>query len=125
MDRRIKVIFAEDEKETRQNIVSYINHRYNLDVIEACDGKQAWDAYLEHEPNILITDLSMPEMDGLELIKKIRDIDNNLKIIVISAHAEDEKLEKASSLDVIDYHIKPLKRNVLVKSLDKVMSSFE
>jgi len=125
MNKKLKVIFAEDEIETRQNIVSYINNRYDCDIIEAADGHEAWKAYLEHQPNVLITDLSMPNMDGLELIQKIRDIDEDLKIIVVTAHTEDEKMATASRLDLIGYHIKPLKRNVLVSSLDKVINSFE
>ena len=121
MNQKIKLIFAEDEIETRQNIVAYINNRYNFEIIEANDGKEAWDAYLQHEPDVLITDLSMPEMDGLELIQKIREVDANLQIIVITAHTEDDKLEIANGLNIIDYHVKPLKRNALITSLDKVV----
>ena len=124
MNKKLKVIFAEDEKETRQNIVSYINNRYDFEIIEASNGQEAWEAYLEYKPNILITDLSMPEMDGLELIEKIRDIDKDLKIIVITAHAEDEKRELATTFNLIDYHVKPLKRHVLLSSLNKVTESF-
>ena len=122
MNKKIKVVFAEDEEETRHNIVSYINNRYNCEIIEACDGKEAWDAYVLHQPSLLITDLSMPEMDGLELIQKIRAVDKKLQIIVVTAHTEDDKLEIANSLNLIDYHVKPLKRNVLTSSLDKVVT---
>jgi len=122
MNTKIKILFAEDENETRQNIVTYIQNRYNFEIIEASDGKEALEKYLLYKPNLLITDLSMPEMDGLELIEQIRKIDSDIKIIVISAHTEDQKLEIAHSFNLVDYHVKPLKRKALISSLDKVLN---
>lgn len=123
MNQKLKLIFAEDEIETRKNIVSYINNNYDLDIIEVSNGNEAWAAYLKYQPDILITDLSMPEMDGIGLITKIRNVDEILKIIVISAHSEDDKLKEAMNLKLFDYHVKPLKRRVLLNSLDSVINS--
>lgn len=125
MQKKHTLIFAEDEIETRKNIVAYINNHFDFNVIEANNGKEAWSAYLEHKPKVLITDLSMPEMDGLDLIEQIRLVDDTIKIIVLSAHTEKEKLFKAVTLNLVDYHVKPLKRTMLLSSLEKVIQELE
>lgn len=118
MDKQYKLLYAEDERETRRNIVAYINDNYKLDIVEADDGEQAWKSYLEYKPDILITDLLMPKMCGLELIEKIREVDSDIKIIVVSAHGEQDKLLKAIKLNLIEYQIKPLNRKKLLNGLD-------
>ena len=125
MSKQYKLLYAEDEIEIRKNIVSYINDNYKLDIIEEDDGKQAWESYLEHKPDILITDLLMPNICGLELIEKIREVDKDIKIIVISAHSEQEKLLKAIKLNLVEYQIKPINRKKLLNGLDMAINSLE
>ena len=123
MNKQYKLLYAEDEIETRRNTVSYINDNYKLDIIEADDGMQAWESYIKHKPDILLTDLLMPNMCGLELIEKIRKVDSDIKIIVVSAHSEQEKLLKAIKLNLIEYHIKPIRRRKLLNGLDMAINS--
>lgn len=125
MSKQYKLLYAEDEIQTRQNHISYINDNYDIDTIEAPDGLIAWKYYLKHKPDILLTDISMPNMCGLELIEKIREVDENIKIIVLSAHSEEDKLLRAMKLNLVEYQIKPINRRKLRESLDSVINTIE
>ena len=125
MSKQYKLLYAEDEITTRQNHISYINDCYDINTIEADDGLIAWRHYLKHKPDILLTDISMPNMCGLELIEKIREIDDKIKIVVLSAHNEEEKLLRAMKLNLVEYQIKPINRKKLTLALDNVIKSLE
>ena len=120
-----KLLYVEDEIETRQNIIKYIQQYYNFTIIEANDGSEGWIKYKKHKPEILITDLSMENLCGLELIEKIREVDNKIKIIVITAHSEQERLLRAIRLNLIEYYIKPISRKALKESLSLAIHKLE
>ncbi len=67
--------------------------------------------YKDKKPDILLVDITMPEMNGLELTKKIRETDEITPIIVLSAHSHKEFLFEAIKLNLVDYLIKPVNRN--------------
>lgn len=77
------------------------------------DSTLAFDFYKDFKPDILITDLDMTELNGLELLKTIRDIDKNIKIIVLTYHYETEYLIHAVELNLTKYLIKPVRYEVL------------
>ena len=120
--KRLKLLYAEDEQITRQNHIKYINYKFDLDIIEASDGEEAYELYKEYNPDIILTDISMPKMCGLTLIEKIRRDNQEVRIIVLSAHNEEDKLLRAIELNLSSYQIKPINRDKLVNSLDKVIS---
>lgn len=117
MQNNYKLLYVEDEIETRKNIIDYIKGYYNISIIEASNGVEGWDKYKKYKPEILITDLSMEHLSGLELIEMIREVDKSIKIIVITAHGEQEKLLRAIKLNLIEYYIKPISRKCLKECL--------
>jgi len=121
--KKLKLLYAEDESITRQNHIRYINHKFNFDIIEASTGEEAYELYQKYNPDIVLTDITMPKMCGLTLIEKIRENDNATNIIVLSAHNEEEKLLRAMELNLSSYQIKPINRDKLVRSLEKVINS--
>jgi len=118
------ILFVEDEKETRENYVNYLKRYYN-DVYEAENGLEAYHIYLEQKPKILILDINMPRMNGLELLEKIRQKDHNTKCLMLTAHTDKEFLLKATKLKLTDYLLKPLKRAGLKDALAKVIDEIE
>jgi len=116
--KKIKLLYAEDEQKTRELHIDYIQSRYNFIIYEACDGEEALSIYKEQNPDIVLTDISMPKMTGLELSKEIRKISKHTKIIIVTAHSEKEKLLQAISMNMIDYIVKPIMRQQLKDSLD-------
>lgn len=125
MQSNHRLLYVEDEIETRKNIIDYIQRFYNMEIIEADDGEEGWDKYQEYKPDILITDLSMNNLSGLELIEMIREVDKEIKIIIITAHGEQEKLLRAIKLNLIEYYIKPINRTALKKCLSQAMEQLK
>ncbi|QSZ42012.1 response regulator [Sulfurimonas aquatica] len=121
--KRLKLLYAEDEKKTRRDQVIYIESRYDFDIYEADDGVQALALYKKYKPDIVLTDITMPNMSGLELAKEIRKISQQTKIIIATAHSEQKKLLEAFSSDVINYLLKPINREKLRSSIDTAIET--
>ncbi|MCR5606461.1 MAG: response regulator [Treponema sp.] len=87
---------------------------------EATDGELAFSMIQEMKPDILITDIKMPFMDGLELSRLLKKIQPWIKIIILSGHDEFDYAKKAISIGVEDYILKPFTHEELLDSLNKV-----
>lgn len=118
------VLFIEDEEELRKNYVMFLKMYFET-VYEASDGEEAYQIYKDKKPNILIVDINIPKLNGLDLLKKIRESDHSTKAIVLTAHKDKDFLLKATSLKLTEYLVKPISRKALQISLDKVMSELK
>jgi len=118
--RDISILVAEDEIELRESLCEYLQIFFNR-VYSASCGEEAYDIYHQKSPNIILTDINMPNLDGLSMISKIREDDHTTKIIVMSAHSEQEKLLHAVKLHLETYLIKPIKTDVLKEVLLKTV----
>lgn len=114
--KTIKLLVVEDDEIARENAVEYLKHSY-LNVYEAKDGLEALSMYNKYHPDIIISDIQMPKISGLELIKKIREHDETTQIIITSAYSTKEYLLKAIELKLVKYLIKPIEQNVLDEAL--------
>ena len=121
--KKLKLLYAEDEKGTRKNHIRYIQSRYDFEIYEASNGVQALSLYKEHQPDILLTDITMPKMSGLSLIKEVRKISKQTKIIILTAHSEQDKLLEAFNSYVVNYLIKPIDRQKLSSSIDTAIET--
>ncbi len=108
----VSILLAEDESELREMLQEYLQLFFSR-VYSAASGDEAYDIYKQKKPNIILTDISMPNLDGLEMIGKIRESDKETRIIVMSAHSEQEKLLLAIKLHLESYLIKPIKTDKL------------
>jgi len=118
------ILYAEDEQETRDNYLNYLNRHYET-VYEARDGVEAYSIYQTKKPHILILDINMPRMNGLELLEKIRESDHTTKCLIMTAHTDQEFLLQATKMKLTDYLLKPLKRNELKDALTSVIDELE
>lgn len=114
------ILFIEDEEAIRNNYVNYLR-RYFENVHEAKDGIEAYTLYLKHKPQILIVDINMPKMNGIELLQKIREKDHQVKSIILTAHTDTEFLLQASELKLTKYLVKPVTRAELKEALDLII----
>ncbi|WP_455757802.1 response regulator transcription factor [Sulfurimonas sp.] len=117
------ILFIEDEKDIRDNYVKYLK-KYFLNVYEAVDGEKAFEIYKEKKPEIIISDINLPKLNGLELIKKIREIDPVVKVIMLTAHSDTEFLLEATELKLVKYLVKPITRDELNEALDLALKEF-
>lgn len=115
--KSLKILYVEDEDFIRKNGVEYLGF-YSDFVYEAVDGIDGYAKYLEIKPDIIICDIIMPKLDGLELIEKIRKRDKETKIIVATARLDTKFLLKAVELGLVKYITKPLEEKKLIDALN-------
>lgn len=118
----ISLMIVDDEELVIRGIRSILsreNHGYIL-VGEASNGQEAIEVASKTSPDLIITDICMPEMDGLVMVKKIRDILPETKFVILSGFGEFQYAQEAVRLGVIDYILKPISSNGLYTLLDKV-----
>jgi len=121
---QIKLLYIEDDNDI-QSIYLDILQEYADKVYCANDGEEGYELYLSCRPDIILLDINMPKIDGLTLAKKIREIDKEVKIIITTAYAEQDKLLKAIELYLIKYILKPIEISVLRDSLSKAVEEIE
>lgn len=122
-----KVFYVEDEYLAREHVKKsnlWVGDKYELCGI-AANGKEAWDILQNIECDILITDIQMPFMDGLELSRLVRTHMPHIKIIILSGYSEFEYAKNAMNIGVEDYHLKPSRSSLLLETLDKVANKIE
>lgn len=120
----LTLLYAEDELETRENYGRYLK-RYFKEVYIVSNGKEALDAYKQYKPNIMLLDINMPILNGLELTKQIREEDNLTRVIILTAHLEQDKLLFAAELNLTKYLPKPISRKQLKKALNEATKQFK
>jgi two-component system response regulator YesN len=115
----IKMLIADDEKMIREGILHIVDwEHYGIEVIgAAADGLQAKAMFESARPDIVITDIRMPKLNGLELTQEIRSIDDNVKVIILSGYDEFSYAQQALRLGASDYLLKPLMPDKLVEKV--------
>lgn len=122
--KNLKVLYAEDDPVARENILVILKDMFN-DVIIAKDGKEAFEIVQGNKIDLLITDILMPKLNGIELIKKIREKDKNISIIILSQYNESEVLLQSIKLKVDGYILKPVEIDQFVDTIEKVVEKFK
>ena len=100
------LLFVEDEEDLL-DIISDTLTKLDANFSTAKNGKEALEVLTHKKIDIVITDVNMPIMNGLDLIKNINELYPTIPIIIMSAHTETEYIQKAQELGVKDYLIKP------------------
>jgi len=116
VSKKIKIMIVEDDLDT----IFYLNNLLEDvfdNVIIAKDGEEALKYYEKEHINLIITDINMPNMNGIELIENIRKKDNKISIIILSSHNESHFLMRGIELGVNGYILKPVNVDSLIKTL--------
>lgn len=123
----VKLFLVEDEIVMRDGIKRQINwEKEDIEFVgEASDGELAWPMILETKPDILLTDIKMPFMDGLELSALVRKELPDTAIIILSGYDEFVYAQQAVSLGVTDYLLKPLPPGKLLECIRRVQEKIE
>lgn len=120
----LKVIIADDEKWVRTTIKSIIPfEKLNLTLsCEAANGIEALELCRQHMPDIMLTDIMMPGLNGLELIREVKNLFPKLRIIVISGYNDFEYAKTAMKYGITDYLLKPVDEEELAQVLERISS---
>ena len=113
------LLYAEDEMVSRALYEDYLNDYFNT-IYVAKNGQEALNFYTEKKPDILILDINMPILSGLDVCKAVRKNDKDTKIILLSARTDKEALFEAIELGLTTYLEKPVKREQLRDALLKL-----
>lgn len=121
----IKVFLVEDEMVIRRGIKNSIDWEKEGYIFcgEASDGELAYPMIIKEKPDILITDIRMPFMDGLELCKLVKKELPNIKILILSGYDEFDYAKEAIRLGVTEYLLKPISSGKLLEALNGVSES--
>lgn len=114
----LKLLYVEDETEAREGLYKYLKRRVGK-IYAAADGVEGLALYKEHKPDILLTDLYMPNMDGLELVTNIRKLNSNCHVIIISAVSDVDVIVKSVDTGINKYIMKPVDPNELFAALSE------
>src|SRR5690606_17643094 len=117
------VLVVDDEVLIRQGIIHYVDWESNgYQIIgEAANGKEAIEKIEQQAPHIILTDIVMPSMDGIELIQFVKKHYPMIEIIVLSSYEEFDYVRKTFQLGVADYILKPkLNEQEILKTLDSL-----
>ena len=115
----VKVLLIEDEKNLATLLKEAIQDKFENFII-ANNAKDGYEYFLKYTPDLIISDIVLPDLNGLELIKKIKKIDDNLPVIMISAYSEKEKLLNAIEIGVKKYFIKPFDPDDLLEFIESL-----
>jgi DNA-binding response OmpR family regulator len=122
--KKFTLLLVEDDLEllNKLNIILSIFFRK---VITAIDGKDALEIFKKENIDMIISDYSMPNMNGYELFKAIRKIDKNIPLVIISNYSDSEKLLKSIPLSLASYLIKPVDYTTLTTTLLEMIERLE
>lgn len=123
---RIKTLIVDDEAHIRQKVKKIIESQFeDFEIVTlAKDGHEALEIIKNNRIDLLITDIQMPEMTGLELVENIHVNYPHIKALILTGFGEFEYAKKAIQLDVVDFILKPLNKEDFIKILAELLMAF-
>lgn len=122
--KSLSILYAEDDLVIRESITRILNMFFK-NVFVASDGNEALELYQNNKIDVLMLDYVMPNLDGYQTAKLIREFDKKIPIIIASAYTDKEKLLNAIELNLIKYLEKPILYDDLVKVFNSVVTHLE
>lgn len=118
MSSTIRVVVAEDEPAWRSVLQKTLKLMTECELVAVCkDGKEALDACLADPPDVLLTDVSMPRMDGIELIRRVLKQEKDVAVVILTSHEEDETVFDAFRAGALGYLLKTSMPNDVVDAV--------
>ena len=110
----MRILVADDDRLNREILARQLA-ALDHEVVSCADGREAWEIIVSNDISFVVTDWVMPEMDGIELCRKIRDTDlgRHIYIIVLTSREEKKDLIQAMEAGADDFLVKPVNRDVL------------
>jgi len=118
------ILYVEDNTLT-QNIVKSVLKKYFKEIFVASDGIEGIKLYQEKTPDIVLSDISMPNMNGLEMCREIKRYNPNQRIALFTGYNEIEYLKKAINMGIDKYILKPLESKQMFEALDDIVNSLK
>lgn len=119
----VRVLLVDDHALLRTGVANIINHEPGLQVIaEAGNGREAVDAFTRWRPDVTLMDLRMPEMEGVDAIRRIRAIDPQARVVVLTTYDADEDIARALEAGAKAYILKDIAAAALIACIRDVLA---
>lgn len=120
------LLYLEADKTTREETLSIFNKIFK-NVLVGCDGKEGIELYNSHksEIDLILTDIEMPNINGVEFLTKIREVDSELPVIIITIFKDINQLINTIKLKITDYIVKPMQLNTTLKIMTRIIEDIE
>ena len=120
---KLKVLYVEDNVDAREMTIMILEDFFN-DIVVAVDGEDEYTKFQQHDFDIIITDINMPKLNGLDMITKIRKTNDEVSILILSAHNEDNFFIDGIKLGIDGYILKPIDVNQLTIMINKIIDKY-
>ncbi|MCI8339194.1 MAG: response regulator [Lachnospiraceae bacterium] len=118
----MQVLIVDDASLVRMSLKDILDKsEYDFEFLEAVNGREAVNMYKKNQPDFVIMDITMPEMDGITAVGEIKKIDEDAKIIMCTSMAYEEKVIDAVSAGASDYIVKPYEPSKVIDAVKKIM----
>lgn len=123
----VSILLVEDDENAREIVGSMLTMAFpDMQFYSAGNGKTGLDLFQAYQPDIVITDISMPEMDGIQLLGNILGRKPDTRIIVITAHSEKQKISTITATNIdIDLILKPVDFGALMASINRFITAMQ
>lgn len=122
--KKFKVLYIEDQEDVRQQTKKILENFFGH-IHLAKNGEEGLDKFKKNSFDIIFTDLEMPIMNGIDMIKNIRSIDKNIPIVIFSAYSDTEYFIQTINLDINGYILKPYDFDKIAKVIENIISKIE
>lgn len=123
MNFRGKILLVDDEPHIRVYVSLILKSIGGAKVYEATNGEEAISAYQSNKPDIVLLDVNMPHLDGIQTLKKLKEIDPDCVVIMLTSLANRETVEKAVELGAVNYIRKDTPKEEIARALSETIDA--
>lgn len=116
-----KIMLVDDAAFMRMTIKNCLTKAGYTNIIEAGDGQAALDTYQNEKPDLVIMDITMPNMDGIQALQAIKGVDSSAKVVMCSAMGQESMVVEAIHLGALDFIVKPFKPERILQTVGKIL----
>lgn len=116
-----KILLVDDAGFMRKTVQNHLSKAGYDSFIEGEDGQRAVALYQEHHPDLVIMDITMPNMNGIEALRAIKGIDPSAKVVMCSAMGQESMVMEAITLGALDFIVKPFKADRIIQTVSKIL----
>ena len=118
--KTLKLLYVEDNENARVSMLKMLKNIF-VDIVVAVDGKEGLEKFQKSKFDLIISDINMPQMNGIEMIEKMREIDEEVPILILSAHDETNYFLELIKLGVDGFLLKPINLHQFMKLITKIV----
>jgi len=121
MNTQAKILLADDSAFMRKVLMDILTEAGFSDFLEAENGNQALELIEKESPDLVLLDMIMPELEGIGVLSKLKELGNTTKLIVVSAVGQDAMIEEAKNLGAFGYVVKPFEGEKVLETIKSAL----